>query len=352
MKLCFVTENWSENGDGANLIAILEGLYKAGHNLSVILTGDERSPDGYEYIRFYPAGMHGNPVTVTKNKRELLIKLLKSNTFDLILPFGCYPGMRILAVKSACSCPVWVVLRNDPEFMPKSPVLRVIRDILYKKADGFVFQNKLQQEYFLDRMELKGVVIPNFILNPSYSCAADAPKERTIACISRLDERQKNISMLFEGFIEFSKSYPEYSLKVYGEGPDREKLETYIKEKGNEWNIKLMGDKIPDIELEKAEVFVLTSRFEGSPNALIKAMSKGLTCISTNCGGAKELIENGKNGILIDIDDSKTLRDALCYLAENEDMRKKLAKSAFEINNSLSKENILPLWEDAISRMR
>lgn len=352
MKLCFVTENWSEVGDGANLIAILEGLKNAGHNLSVILTGDERSPDGYEYIRFYPAGMHGNVAAVTKNKHEALKNLLSSNSFDIILPFGCYPGMRILAVKSACSCPVWVCLRNDPEFMPKSPVLRFIRDFLYKKADGFVFQNKTQQEYFLDRMDVPGIVIPNFILKPSTESYANAPKERTIICISRLDERQKNLTMLFDGFIKFAKSYPEYTLKVFGEGDDREKFENYIKEKGNEWNIKLLGDTLTDDELKKAEVFVLTSRFEGSPNALISALSKGMTCICTDCGGAREMIENGKNGVLIEVDDSKTLCEALKFLAENEEIRKKLATSAFEINNSLSKSNILPLWEEAISKMR
>lgn len=352
MKLCFVTEHWSESGDGANLIAILEGLKNAGHNLSVILTGDERSPDGYDYIRFYPAGMHGNVAAVTKNKRELLKNILKSNPFDLILPFGCYPGMRVLAVKSACACPVWVCLRNDPEFMPKSPVLRFVRDALYKKADGFIFQNKLQQEYFIDRMDVKGIVIPNFILRPSMSSYAHEQKEHTIVCVSRLDERQKNLTMLFDGFIKFAKSYPEYTLKVFGEGDDRERFENYIKEKGNEWNIKLLGDTLTDDELKKAEVFVLTSRFEGSPNTLIDAMSKGIACISTNCGAAKEIIENGKNGVLIEVDDSKTLSDALKFFAENDDIRRKLAESAFEINNSLSKSNILPLWEEAISKIR
>ncbi|MBQ7039366.1 MAG: glycosyltransferase [Clostridia bacterium] len=352
MNLCFICNKWSETGDGKNLIAVLNGLNLRGHEITVISLCDEKSPDGFDRFRFFCIGRHGNPISVWKAKRILLRRLMNEHTFDAVLCFGEEAALFSLCAKKEMGCPVIFCERSDPEFSPENALMQTIRDKLFATADAYIFQCKKQKRYFTSNKIRK-----NCYLIHDFPCTkgtnyAHEPKEKVILCNARLDARQKNLYMLFDGFIEFAKTYPEYTLKLYGEGADREKCMEYIRSKGSDWNIKLPGVcENPEEELKRAEVFVLTSNFEGTPNELLPAMSAGCTCICTNCGCASELIVNGQNGIVIDINDSKTLTEALCYLAENEEMRIKLGDAAFEINQTLTEENTIPLWEKAITEV-
>ncbi|MBR5517868.1 MAG: glycosyltransferase [Clostridia bacterium] len=353
MKLCFICNKWSETGDGKNLIAICNGLHRKGHEITIISICDERSPDGFDQFRFFCIGRHGNPITVWKTKRLLLRQLMTENVFNAVLCFGDEANLFALCAKREIKCPLIFCGRTDPAFNPANHISRFVRDKLYRSANAYLFQCKKQKDYYTDKkISNNSYVIHDFLPTVSDKNFAEEPKEKTILCNARLDSKQKNLYMLFDGFIEFAKSYPEYTLKLYGEGDDREKCLEYIRSKGNDWNIKLPGiAENPEEELRKCEVFVLTSNFEGTPNELLPAMATGSTCICTNCGCTNELIRNGENGIIIPIDDAKTLTEALCYLAENEDMRIKLGNAAFEINNELTEENIIPLWESAITEI-
>lgn len=349
MKLCFVIEKWETEGDGKNFIAISEGLSKAGHKITVISDRDEISPDGFDYIRFFPIGRHNNPFSAYRTKKEVFCQLMRENDFDAVLCFGTRTSMLASTCKKAIKNPLIFCERSDPEFNPKSYVMRFVRNLLYKTADGYIFQSEKQQSYYNQKIRDKSVVISDFVIKPHTECYADCPKEKTILCYARLDVRQKNPFMLFDGFLSFAKSYPEYTLKLFGEGKDREKCLEYIKKSENEWNIKLPGEvQSPEEELKKAEIFVLTSNFEGTPNQLLPAMSMGATCICTDCGNAKSFIENGVNGVMIPKNDPKTLSEALCYFAENEDMRIKLGKEAFKINEWCVSDKIIPQWVEAI----
>lgn len=353
MKLCFICNNWEETGDGKNFITVCDGLYKRGHEITVISVCDEKSPNGFDHFRFFCIGRHGNIVSVWKEKKQLFRQLMNEHQFDAILCFGYKASLFSLCAKKEIRCPVVFCERSDPEFTPDSKIMRILKDRLYPMATAFVFQNKKQENYYENnKIKRNSYVIPDFLNVISDKNYAHEPKEKTILCNARLDTKQKNLYMLFDGFIEFAKSYPEYTLKLYGEGNDREKCMDYIRRNGNEWNIKLPGtSENPEEELKKAEVFVLTSDFEGTPNELLPAMAVGSACICTNCGCANEIIENGKNGIIISTNDSKTLAEALCYLAENEEVRIKLGDAAFEINQKLTEENIIPIWEKTINRI-
>ena len=277
---------------------------------------------------------------------------MNENIYDAVLCFGDDASLFSLSAKREIKCPVIFCGRSDPDFAPDNKIKKIARDKLYPYANGFIFQNKKQKKHYdSNKIRRNSYVIPDF-LTSSHENFAHLPKEKTILCNARLDIRQKNLLMLFDGFIDFAKAYPEYSLKLYGDGDDREKCIEYIKSKGNEWNIKIEAvSENPENDLKTAEVFVLTSNFEGTPNELLPAMASGCTCISTNCGSVSAIINNGENGIIIPTNDSKTLTEALCYLAENEDMRVSLGDKAFEINQKLTEENVIPMWENAINEI-
>ena len=142
---------------------------------------------------------------------------------------------------------------------------------------------------------------------------------------------------------------------MYGDGPDKAKYEKLIKELGMEEKVILFG-RVENVSerLKDVEIFVLTSKFEGMPNALIEAMATGLPCISTDCGGggAAALIENGVNGILIKQNDENAYVEALHKLADDENLRIEMGKEAYKINEKLDIEKIATMWEEAVVKLR
>jgi glycosyltransferase involved in cell wall biosynthesis len=180
---------------------------------------------------------------------------------------------------------------------------------LYKKADGFVFQTEDAAKYFEGIIKCDSKIIPNPI-NPKFIKEPyKGEREKNIVTVGRL-ESQKNQKMLIEAFGKIESKYPEYSLLIYGDGSKKEELQDLIKEKGLENKVILKG-KIDDVEnvIDKAKMFVLSSDYEGMPNALMEAMALGLPCISTDCpcGGPRYLMENGKSGLLVPVGNSDAM---------------------------------------------
>ena len=136
--------------------------------------------------------------------------------------------------------------------------------------------------------------------------------------------------------------YPDYKLIVYGEGPMRKELEKQIQEENIEKFIKLPGNKQEVIKhVASATMFVMSSRFEGMPNALLEAMAAGMPCISTNCvAGPSEIIDNYVNGILVEVDNVDEMTTAMSQIIEDKKLRKKLATNAAKIKETHSVDQI------------
>ena len=225
---------------------------------------------------------------------------------------------------------------------------------LYPKADGFVFQTEKQKELFDKEIQKKSVIIYNPIKDEFLNANKSMQKENTIISVGRLVE-QKNQKMLIEAFSKIAKEYPNYTLKIFGAGPLESNLKKQIEELNLLDRIILCGicDDIKT-ELEKAKIFVLSSDYEGMPNALIEAMAVGLPVISTDCpcGGPKELIENEKNGLLIEVGDVEDLTKKMKYLIENQEETAKMGKNAEKIQEKLHSINILKQWKSYIEEMK
>lgn len=176
----------------------------------------------------------------------------------------------------------------------------------------------------------KTKVIPNAVpipklLNP---CSA---KTYDILFVGRL-VREKGIDIFLKA-IKILKNKYSRNLKIVivGNGPLKEDLGNLAVALGVNREVKLLGAR-KDVGklMESSNIFVLSSRSEGLPMVALEAMSRGISIIATNVGGIPELIENGKEGILVPPEDSKALARAINNLLENKELREKLSQAAYK----------------------
>lgn len=145
--------------------------------------------------------------------------------------------------------------------------------------------------------------------------------------------------------------YPDYCLVIYGEGAARKELENYISRFSLQKFILLPGNRTNVLdEMKKASMFVLSSNFEGMSNALIEAMCLGLPCISTKVSGSTDLINDGANGLLIDLDDREQLFNAMKRIIEDEEFALSLGMEATKIYSQLNVDKISKEWVHYINR--
>lgn len=198
--------------------------------------------------------------------------------------------------------------------------------LCYRRADAAVFQTAEQGEYFSEKIRRKSVVIPNPI-SPRYR---DNPKSnyadsvRHFVAAGRITE-QKNYPAMIEAFRTAHRKCPEIRLSIYGTGNESymEQIQQMIDRYGLSSSITMHGrtaDMLP--VLHQADAFLMTSDFEGMPNALAEAMAVGLPCISTNCRtGPRDLIDSGENGYLVPVGDAEQIAGAILRLAETDSVR-------------------------------
>lgn len=219
---------------------------------------------------------------------------------------------------------------------------------LADKADGWVFQTNEQQKWYMSHVNLKRkLVIPNAI-NPDvikqHFCEE---REKIIVTAGRLTN-QKNHTMLINAYAKIANKHKDYNLVIYGEGPNRIKLEEQIKKLKLNGRVFLPGYSSEVItNVSKSSLFVLSSDFEGMPNALMEAMAMGVPSISTDCGGggAKFLIENEKNGLLVPIGDVDALASAMDRVLSDRAFSEKISKNARTLCKTLAPDVIYGQWE-------
>ena len=286
-------------------------------------------------------------ITGNRNKIKNLFEIRKyfKKNAQVVISFLAPFNMMAIAANFGTGIPMIVADRNDPSKVPSNKVLRKIRDFLYCFADGVVMQTQKNKAYFSKIVQKKSEVIYNPVNLKEYAgISLNLEREKTIVTAGRLMP-QKNQKMMIRAFKTVADKYPEYQLIIYGEGPSRDYLEQLILKLELEGNVKLPGNttRVHDC-IRTAGMFVLSSDYEGMPNALIEAMCLGLPVISTKVSGATDLIKDHENGILTELNDQAELEKAMLELIENPVLAEKLAKNAVALNNELDLSKIMNQW--------
>lgn len=230
--------------------------------------------------------------------------------------------------------------RNNPRRKGKKYYLKGC--LSYLKSDMVVFQSRTVMRQFPLLIRRKGVVVPNPI---QVSCKADGCSKR-IVTMGRLNP-QKNHTLLLKAFALFAKDHPLHTLHIYGKAYEWDDIGyTHI------INDLCLSDKAfleghrEDVHslIADAEQFVLSSDFEGTPNALLEAMMMGLPCISTAFEGAKELFGDSEACCLTPVGDENNLAKAMASVADDVVFRQRLACRGKSFADSFSMEKVIPQW--------
>ena len=198
--------------------------------------------------------------------------------------------------------------------------LHVIFKLLYHKANGVISQGMEMNHDIIQRLRLnpqKTFIVYNplnldYTHQPIERFKSFSRDKKHIISVGRLS-REKGFDLLLHALRQLDVEKSQYHLHICGEGPERESLENIIKAYGLKNKITFHGfvQNVFDF-YKQADIFVLASRREGFPNALIEAMHYGLTCVSSDCmSGPKEIIEHGVNGYLFRNDDVNDLAEKL-----------------------------------------
>jgi glycosyltransferase involved in cell wall biosynthesis len=250
--------------------------------------------------------------------------------------------------------PVVVSERIHPAYHDIGAIRGALRRWVYPWADAVVVPAGGIGRWLSDFVPPRLIhVIPNPA--PSTGCPTDPPSDRKaiVVGMGRL-EAQKQFDYLLRAFARCHAVHPNWSLAVMGEGPERKALETLAADLGIAAKVRWVGVAAnPEDVLRESRIFVLSSRYEGFPNALVEAMANGLAAVSFDCpSGPREIIRDGVDGLLVPAQDLDRLADAMGLLMSDEIERKRLATKATEVRQRFSSQAVGEAWDKVFQIVR
>lgn len=236
--------------------------------------------------------------------------------------------------------------RTDPRTEPRKAIFRLIRNMLFCFPYKLVFQTPEALSYFPEIAQKKGSVIPN-MLTPGLPQPCQGPRRTEFVTFCRID-KQKNLPMMIDAFLMIREKHPDFTLRIYGTGLIEDRIEDYIYTKRAAEYIFMEGFcKDVHHQVIDSYGFLSSSDYEGLSNSMIEAMAIGLPCICTDCpiGGAKMMIQDGVNGLLVPVGDVDAMVSAMEKLISSSSLRSKLSKNAVKIREALDEKIICEKWE-------
>lgn len=303
-------------------------------------------PSHFAYVSFY--------CQYWKEIKQLHEKM-KANP-DLIVMAFLQPSIPMVLL-AARGLPNKIIIseRDNPKRLMKKRYGRPFVKKYYVRADRVVYQTQDALDTYPVCVSKKGVVIPNPIKG-NLPVSHTGIRNKTITTFCRIS-KQKNLPVLIDAFAMLHKEHPEYQLKIIGDATNEEGVAV---RKAAEAQIARLGIQdtvlwcpfsanVHSLIIEDA-MYVNSSDFEGMSNAMLESMAIGMPVVCTDCpiGGAKAMIRDRENGMLVPVGDSKAMYMAMKEVIEDSDLAEKISKNAAKLRETLSLENIAKRWMELL----
>jgi glycosyltransferase involved in cell wall biosynthesis len=316
--------HWSSQGHALSVVSFEAADAKPFHELR---------PEIQLYGLDAVSGGSASPAKTNATRIIRLRKLLKKLRPDVMVAFMTDANVIAICAAFGLSIPVVISERNQPDRPGLGTPHRWARTIAYRGAEVIVAQTEQIAQWMRARFQAPVVVIPNPVLlqadRAKHLDTVPGEFKRQLVSVGRLT-RQKGYDILINSFAMLAAQHTNWNLVIYGEGPERSNLQHLIQENRLLNRVQLPGIRIGVSEaLAEADLFVLPSRYEGYPNALLEALACGLPVIATDCPGASaEILGKGRHGILVPVEDVSALANAMNAMMSSPDLRQGYAVAA------------------------
>lgn len=353
MKYLFVAAGMCYGGAERVMSVLANMWHSSGEEVRFFLTGTPAESsyplsEGIKIVSSFQTAQEAR-FEQTVHIREIRKECLNWKPDVVVSFYNDICALTAIAIRGL-NIPLIYSERNDPNKVNQRAVDKLYRKIVENKADKFVFQTEGAKKCYPEKVQRKSCVILNPMDTTSFPTHDFSDEEKTIVSVGRL-ENQKNQALMIDAFSMIKDQIPDFRLIIYGEGKLRKNLEDRIQQKGLQGRVFLPGAKngIQDY-IKNSTLFVLSSDYEGIPNALIEAMSIGLPCVSTDCspGGARELIKDEENGLLVPCNDAEELASAMIKMIQDRELAKRCGENAHEIRSRVEASVIANRWLEFI----
>ena len=343
--MSLLANNWAERGDEVTLVTL-----------------ESRDADVYAVdrrVRRVALGLvsdsNGLFRALASNWRRIraLRAAIRSSGAPVVLSFE--DRTNVIVVMAALGLNVRCVVseRTDPTRHHIGAHWNFFRRLSYPFADALVVQTAQLMPWAGRVMfgSRRVHAIPNPLripLEPTMDSLPARPQP-TVTAVGRL-WAEKGYDVLIRAFASIAADFPEWTVTIVGEGPERESLAALTAELSIADRVALPGwTPEPERALSRAALFVTSSRYEGFPNALLEAMATGLPVISTACTGSSEIVTDGHDGVLVAVDDVEALALAMRKLMADAALRRALGENALATSRRYLPSAIIPMWDAALA---
>jgi glycosyltransferase involved in cell wall biosynthesis len=349
---------------GAERVASLIANYWGAHDWPVTML-TLSSPDDapfyelHKNVRYVSLDLlrpSANVFEAAKNNISRVLQVraaLKKDRPDVLISFIDSTNVCAVIAGRSLGIPVLVSEVAVPSLQNPGRAWNVLRRVLYPRSAGLIVPSHGVCDYCAERFKVHPIVIPNPV-----SPVAPLPRKssnpgRRLVAMGRLS-REKGFDMLLRAFALVRKDHPDATLEIMGEGHLRGELEALRGELGMNHCVEMPGaQKSPVEHLRRADLFVLSSRYEGFGNVLCEALAAGVPVVSFNCPtGPAEIVRDGVDGILVPPNDIAALAASISKLLSDGDRRRALSQRAPEIVDRFGIDHVMRIWQNVLSSIR
>ena len=371
MKVVFYIHSLTGGGAERVTSSLARNLVDQGHEVGVItMTSDEGD--------FYPldqrvrrvtlnlAGVNRGLGKLTANYRRwrALRRVFKAEKPDVVVAMMTTSIVVAILAAIGLSVRVYGSERNYPGRKATGRPWALLRRLVYRFAAGHVAQTREAAAWLERHTGARNVhVIPNPVVWPIPSFPPEvtpesvvSPERKIILAVGSKPE-QKGFDLLVRAFAGLAADWPEWDLVILGVDPTSEavcgggaSVQRLAEEVGVAQRLYLPG-RVGNVAdwYQRADIFVLSSRYEGFPNVLLEAMASGCACVAFDCDtGPRDLIEDGINGLLVQAECTQALTNAMARLMRNDDLRAELGSRAVAVRQTFSEQRVMALWQQVL----